>query len=86
MLGKQVAGSPWLNTRHLQKDLTHLTLACSQARRKHVHAKQKSKPTCTGKIGEKLGGKTDTIFRHMLRRESNPGLLSEGRGAACQKC
>ena len=51
MLGKQVAGSPWLNTRHLQK-----------------------------------GGKTDTIFRHMLRRESNPGLLSEGRGAACQKC
>ena len=64
MLGEQVAGSPWLNTRRLQKDLTDIRLLPS--------TKQKSKHP--GKTGEKL------------RRGSNPGLLSEGRGAACQKC
>ena len=104
MLGKQVAGSPWSNARHLQKDqvasAVSLFPTSMQTKRHEVHQ-------IHGTNGEKLGGKTwkplgqntqknwrkigrnmdQEPFGHTLRRESNPGLLSERRGAADrQKC
>ena len=42
MLGKQVAGSPWSNARHLQKDQTAAAVS-SQAERKHINAKKDTK-------------------------------------------
>ena len=86
MLGKQVAGSPWSNARTKPHQLS----ACSQAQRKHINAKKDTKYIkMHGKIGEKLAGKNmdQEPFGHTLRRESNPGFLSEARGAADrQKC
>ena len=74
MLGKQVAGSPWSNAIS-KRTKPHQLSACSP----HQCKKNTKNIKIRGKIGEKLGGTP--------RRESNPGLLSEGRGAADrQKC
>ena len=60
MLGKQVAGSPWSNARHLQKDqaasAVSLFPTSMQTKRHEVHQ-------IHGTNGEKLGGKTWKTFR-----------------------
>ena len=87
MLGKQVAGSPWSNARHLQKDQAASAVSLfPTSGTKHQNNMENWRKIRRNTYQERKNMDQEP-FGHTLRRESNPGLLSERRGAADrQKC
>ena len=84
MLGAKVAGSPWSNASNdaPTAEATDVVKSAGCLMQKTTSYWKKWEET----MGETSWIKQNPWFRDMWRRESNPGLLSEGRDAARQKC